>query len=149
MNTERILQKFSGKGGWTYVDTPEIAMDKHAPFGWVRVSGTIDNHPLERVKLMPKGDGTLFLPVNAHVRKAIGKQAGDQVHLMLSSIPPTDNIPEDLLECFRNEPPALLETFHALNTFQQNIYLEHINDAPTMEIRADRIVNLLNELSKR
>ncbi|MDN3710415.1 hypothetical protein QW060_26720 [Myroides ceti] len=34
-----LLEKFAGKGGWTFVRIPEIAPDRNRAFGWVRVSG--------------------------------------------------------------------------------------------------------------
>ena len=36
------LEKFQGKGGWTYARIPEIIQDKKAHFGWVKVRGSID-----------------------------------------------------------------------------------------------------------
>jgi hypothetical protein len=28
-----LLEKFQGKGGWTYASIPDISQDKHSPFG--------------------------------------------------------------------------------------------------------------------
>ncbi len=36
-----VLEKISGKGGWTFARIPEILQDKKSPFGWVKVRGTI------------------------------------------------------------------------------------------------------------
>ena len=47
VNKKYLLQKFEGKGGWTYAQIPEILQDKHAHFGWVRVKGTIDNYEIK------------------------------------------------------------------------------------------------------
>ena len=74
MDRDVLLQKFPGKGGWTYAELPEFAQNPDNPFGWLTVSGSIDGFVLEKVKLMPMGDRKLFLPVKAEIRKKIKKE---------------------------------------------------------------------------
>ena len=83
VNKQYKLHKFPGKGGWTYAEIPEIPQDKKAPFGWVKVKGSIDDYTFSDYRLMPMGNGHLFLPVNAAVRKKIGKGEGDYVQVVL------------------------------------------------------------------
>lgn len=140
------LQKFPGKGGWTYASIPEMKPDQHSPFGWVRVSGFIDDYPLKRYKLMPKGDGTLFLGVKAAIRKKIKKEAGDTVYIRLRVEEPLRELPDELKECFGMEAPDLLDRFLALPDFEQQALINWIYDARTEEEKAGRIVTLMQKL---
>lgn len=140
------LRKFEGKGGWTYAELPGVPMDRTNPFGWVRVSGKIDDFRLEKYKLMPLGNGHLFLPVKSAIRKKIKKEAGDlvDIHLFLDERP--EGIPEELIACFENEPYTVKERFDTMPDKIRNKYLDRIFDARTDEEKTEEILKLLQIL---
>jgi len=140
-----LLQKMPGKGGWTFAAIPEIAQDKHAWFGWVKVRGTIDSFEISNYHLMPLGNGTLFLPVKAQIRKAIGKTEGDTVHIILYSqdLPPVSE--NDFYTCLNDEPLAL-EHFNKLIPTEQKKIIDWIFSVKNDDTRVERIGQSIEKL---
>jgi hypothetical protein len=148
VNKTYLLEKFPGKGGWTYAALPEVLQDKNAPFGWVKVKGTIDGFEIKKYHLMPFGNGKLFLPVKAEIRKKINKQAGDYVHVTLYPDNEPLDIPEELLLCLQDDTDAL-QFFNSLNENEQHNYVKWIYSVKTDQTKVDRIAQTLNRLVKK
>ena len=147
VNKEYLLEKFSGKGGWTFAVIPEILQDKKAPFGWVTVRGSIDDYELKNYRLMPMGNGKLFLPLKAAVRKKIKKEAGDYVKVILYKDDSDIEIPNELKLCLKDEPQAY-EGFMNLTKGAQKTYIDWIYSAKKEQTKADRIAIMINKIIK-
>ena len=148
INQTYLLNKFPGKGGWTYAEIPEIAQNPDNPFGWVKVKGTIDRYPLNHYKLMPMGNGKLFLPVKKEIRKAIKKEAGDMVHVILEIDDSEIRLPFELKECFELEPngPRLIELFESLKEGDRKLWIDAIDRCKTDTTKSRKIVELIEYL---
>lgn len=142
------LKKMQGKGGWTFAEIPEIALNKTNPFGWQQVYGFIDTYELTNYKLMPMGNGNLFLPVKAAIRKIIKKDEGDWVHIKLF-IEETDSIvDEDFETCLKDEPVA----FHFFQSLEEDVkrkWINFINAAKSDSKKIERMAVAINALSKK
>jgi hypothetical protein len=146
INKRYQLQRFPGKGGWTYALIPEIPMEKRFPFGWMKVRGKIDGFELNNYKLMPDGNGHLFLPVKAAIRKQIKKEAGDWVKIVLFEDKRPQSIPKEILDCLK-EAPLALQRFNELPDWEKKSYIDSILDAKKPETKANRIVKMIGDLS--
>lgn len=142
-----LLQKFPGKGGWTFVVIPEVLQDKKTPFGWVKVKGTIDDFEIKNYRLMPMGNGKLFLPVRAEIRKCIKKKEGDRVTVVLFKDDSPLEIPEEILVCLRDEPQAY-KTFLSYSEGEQKAYIDWIYSSKKEATKVDRITKTINRLLK-
>ena len=147
VDKDYLLEKFPGKGGWTFAAIPEILQNKHAHFGWVRVMGSIDGITFDKYYLMPMGNGQLFLPVKAAIRKKIKKEAGDYVRVILFADNDKPFIPAYLIDCLKDEPNAYLY-FQNLSDEEQIAIIKHIESVKLESTKADRIAKLINEWSK-
>jgi hypothetical protein len=75
------LQQSPGRGGWTYVVWQD-SLTSFGTRGLAKVRVTIDGHAFRGTFRAP-GDGWHKVPVKIDIRRAIGKQAGDDVTIRL------------------------------------------------------------------
>lgn len=146
VDKDYLLQKFPGKGGWTYASIPEILQDRHNYFRWVKVRGSIDGYPIKCYHLMSMGNGTLFLPVKTQIRKAIGKGEGDLVRVILYKDDAPLDIPEEFTLCL-NDDTSAKKTFIALPEGEQKAIVEWIYSAKKEDTKINRMAKVINRLA--
>ncbi len=149
--TATILQ-FAEQGektGWSYIRIPAAVALKLKPGNKksFRVKGSLDDHPIKAIALLPMGDGDFIMALNATVRKAIRKNKGASLKVKLEEDKAKVTPPKDLVACLADEPRAL-EFFNTLPPGRRNYFGNWIRAAKTDPTRATRIAHCVNALAK-
>jgi len=137
------------KTGWTYIEVAaEYAANlKPGNKKSFRVKGKLDDFSIKGVALMPMGEGDFIMPLNAAIRKGIGKRKGAKLSVKIevdeSPIKPS----ADLLDCLADEPKAL-EFFDTLTPGHQKYFSDWIESAKTEPTKAKRIALSVNALAR-
>jgi len=147
--TMNRFDKQGEKTGWTYVEIPADLAQQLKPGNKkeFKVKGKIDRHVIKRVSLLPMGGGTFIMPVNASMRKAIGKRHGVMVKLQLTEDKSEFVFNKDFLECLEDEPAAKF-FFSSLPGSHQRYFSKWIDEAKTEQTKTKRIAMAVTALSK-
>lgn len=141
-----LLEKFTGKGGWTYARVPKEKLPAKKYFGMLEVSGSVDNFTFEKKHLMPIGDGTVFLPISKEIRTKIKKEAGQEVRLILFTESIPDQIPEELKACLQDDP-GKWERFQKLGKEEQTEWVKTIYSSSNEDHQVRQILRLLQAIA--
>ena len=142
---EFFMEKFSGKGGWTFIRLPLSIFPSGKTFGMLKVSGSIDTFAFEGKHLMPMGDGSLFIPVAKSIRAIIKKEAGDRVQLKLLRDEIPSEAPQELVDCLQDDP-GKYQLFQTLPKEDQSKWITYIYATSALEEKTARIISLLSAL---
>jgi len=148
-----IIKKFNKQGektGWSYIEIPEeiaskIKLGNKKSF---RVKGSLDNYAIERTSLLPMGSGSFIIPINATIRKALGKRKGAVIKASLTEDVREVEINKTFLICLADEPAAL-EFFNSLPRSHRNYFSKWIESAKAEETKASRIARAVTALSRK
>ncbi|WP_198674034.1 DUF1905 domain-containing protein [Chitinophaga alhagiae] len=146
-NKKYLLEKFPGKGGWTYARIPEFSNGKRKYSVFTKLSGTIDSHEISHVSLMSMGNKQYFLPVNAGIRKKIGKEAGDKVHIVLYVNESSSAVAADeFTDCLKDEPAAW-QHYQAFTKAEQKAWVQWVNEPVDEKIRIERMAAAVDKIA--
>lgn len=145
---QTIILKFAKKGektGWTYIEIPPDVAGQLKPGNKksFRVKGKIDSFKISGVALLPMGEGGFIMPLNAELRKGIGKRHGAIVQVSLQTDNTAYALNQDLMNCLEDEPEAL-RFFRSLPPSHQRYFSKWIESAKTNETIAKRIALTVN-----
>jgi hypothetical protein len=137
------IKKFEKKGektGWTYIEIPATQAEKLKAGCKVsfRVKGTLDLYPIEKTALLPTGEGNFILPINATLRKGIGKKAGDTLQVKLETDNKKLKLSADFIACLRDDERAYT-FFNTLPHSHQQYFSKWIESAKTTGTKTKRI----------
>jgi hypothetical protein len=136
------------KTGWTYIEIPAEQAQQMKPGNKLgfRVRGKLDNHPIKGVSLLPMGGGNFIMPLNAALRKAIGKKLGAMLQVQLQEDTAPFAFNKDFIACLDDEPRAR-QFFDTLSGSHQRYFSKWIDDAKTEPTRVKRIAQAVNALA--
>lgn len=143
-------EKQGEKTGWTYIEIPADIAQQVKPGNKkeFKVKGKLDTHTITRQSVMPLGGGTFILPLNADLRKAIGKRKGAMLKLQLEEDKSEFVFNPDFMECLEDEPAAQI-FFKGLTGSHQRYFSKWIDSAKTEPTRVKRITMAVNALAKK
>ena len=143
------IQKFSGKMGWSYIQLETLSESQVKQLNMQLVDAEIDQLNFEQLRLMPLGDGSLFIPLKKEIRKELGKEAGDKVKASIY-IPLIDKIGfKELKECLEQDELPSWRYFMLLNEDEQQNVLNRLNRILKPSAQAEEILSLGKELKAR
>jgi hypothetical protein len=140
--------KLGEKTGWSYITVSQKQAEQLNPGckKSFRVKGRLDDFPIEKTALLPMGEGTFILPVNAKIRKGTGKNAGDKIKVQFEVDGRALKFSADFMKCLSDDQRAL-EFFRTLPKSHQNYFSSWIESAKTLPTKTKRITMALIALS--
>jgi len=146
------IRRFGEQGektGWTYIDVAEEIASQLIPGNKksFRVKGRLDNYAFESFALLPIGGGNFILPINAGVRKTLGKGKGATVTVKMEVDTSPVQLSSELMQCLSDDPEALAY-FNKLPGSHQKYYSKWIESAKTFETKAKRIAQTVTACSR-
>jgi hypothetical protein len=145
------FEKMGEKTGWTYIIVPADIAEELKPGHKqsFRVKGRLDNFKIAGVALLPMGDGSFIMALNADIRKGIAKKLGAKLDVQIT----VDNNPDpvsspEFIECLKDEPAAYAH-FNTLTKGHQNYFMKWIESAKTEPTKAKRIAQAVTAMSRK
>lgn len=144
------FEKLGEKTGWTYIELPADIAQQIKPGNKkeFKVKGKLDSYAITRQSVLPMGGGVFILPLNATIRKAIGKRKGAMLTVKLQEDKSEFVFNPDFIDCLQDDPPAK-KFFETLTGSHQRYFSKWIDSAKTDPTKVKRITMAVNALSRK
>lgn len=147
------IHKFGKRGektGWTYFELPADIVQQLKPGNKreFKVKGKLDGYAIKRVSVLPMGDGLFIMPLNAVMRRALGKKQGAILTVQLAEDKSDFVFNKDFMDCLDDEPAAK-EFFQSLTGSHQRYFSKWIDSARTDSNKTKRIAMAITALARK
>jgi Domain of unknown function (DUF1905)/Bacteriocin-protection, YdeI or OmpD-Associated len=144
------FDKQGEKTGWTYIVIPAKIAQQLKPKNKksFRVKGKLDNFEINKVALIPMGEGDFIMAINAAMRKGIGKRKGATLKVQLVTDDSAILPPAELIECMADEPEAL-DFYNSLPQGHRNYFTKWIDSAKTDATKTKRIALVIKTMVRK
>lgn len=138
------IKRLEGKIRWSVFYFPESAVDCFGSKGNISVKITVDEHPFDHTLLGSRNGH--YLVYNEFIRRAVGKEIGDSVHVTLEKDeqPRIFAVPAYLEATLKDG--GVLEAFLKQPDYLKREQINKIELAKKEETKANRIRKLILEL---
>jgi hypothetical protein len=145
-NKKLILQHVPGKGAWTYHLVIPGTKDIKGKWGFMKVSGNIDGYEFKDLNLAPVTGKDKLISVNGEIRKAIGKDGGEEVVVTIYKT--SDNRltkEKEVEDCFKDAD--VFKSFRAIPDNEQDKILKDVLSQKTEDSQEKKIIAFIKRLS--
>ena len=147
------IHKYEAKGektSWTYFELPAGIIQELKPGNKkeFKVKGKLDNLVIKRVSVLPIGGGIFIMPLNAAMRKSLGKRHGAMLKVQLTEDKSDFVFNSDFMDCLDDDPAAKI-FFQTLTGSHQRYFSKWIDSAKTEPTKTKRITMAINALARK
>jgi len=147
------IHKFDEQGektGWTYIEVPADVAQELFPGNKksFRVKGKLDAFAFTSVAILPMGEGSFIMALNAAMRKGIGKKHGAMVQVQMTKDDAELKMNAELLAGIEEDPEAK-QFFESLAPSHQRYFSKWIDDAKTTPTKLKRLTECILALSQQ
>jgi hypothetical protein len=137
-----------GTHDWGYVEFPYDIQKEFGTKGQVKVVAHFDGYEY-RGSLVKMDHNCHFIGITKGIRKIIGKNPGDSVHVLIQQDvePRTVEVPDDLAQLLKKHPDAEA-FFNKLSYTNRKEYARWITSAKREETRQRRLAEAIEKLIK-